>query len=73
MSVRVTAVDTETGDRSECTIEPGNYTVIAVEPCRLEFEQHYLSGTTVLTLTGRKRNLLGTILVEPSEPDGAKP
>jgi hypothetical protein len=65
MSVRVTAVDTETGETSEITVECGNYVIVAVDPCRLVDEQHHLSGTSVLTLRGRDPQYMGTRFVEP--------
>jgi hypothetical protein len=65
MSVRVTAVDLETGDQSEAVIEPGNYVLIAVPPCFLYHEQHHRAGTTVLTLKGRRADLMGTVDLGP--------
>lgn len=66
--IRVTAVDLETGDSSEIVVEPGNYTIIAVHPCRLDGVQNYANGTTVLTLKGRSPNLMA---VQDVTPGGA--
>jgi hypothetical protein len=67
--IRVTAEDLETGEGSAITIQPGNYVVIVAAPCYVASEQHYATGTTVLTLKGRDRSLMGLVTVEPG-PDG---
>lgn len=65
--IRVTAVDLETGDVAEKVIQPGNYVIVVADPCHVANEQHYASGTTVLTLKGRKSELLTTAWVIPAE------
>lgn len=65
--IRVTAVDLETGETAEQTIQPGNYAIITAEPCYLASEQHHANGTTVLTLKGRSAELTVTKLVVPAE------
>jgi hypothetical protein len=68
-SVLVTAVDTETGATLlEVTVEGGNYAFVAVDPCRLVDEQHYESGTSVLTLRGRDPQYTTTRFAEPAPP-----
>jgi hypothetical protein len=64
VSITVVAIDNETGERAERTVEAGNYVLIVVEPCHLAGEQHHASGTSVLTLKGRNPNLLATAVVE---------
>lgn len=55
MSITVTAVDSETGERAEYTIEPGMYAVITADPCYLAGEVNHANGTHVLTLMGCRR------------------
>lgn len=66
--IRVTAVDLETGEVAEKTIEPGNYVIVVVAPCHVAAEQHHANGTTVLTLKGRSADLVATKLVPPRSP-----
>jgi hypothetical protein len=65
VSIRVTAVDLETGHKSEAVIQDGNYVLITSAPCYLDGEQHHANGTTVLTVKGRKASLMTTRDVVP--------
>lgn len=62
--IRVTAVDLETGQSSEVTLQPGNYTLVAAHPCYLARTDHHANGTSVLTLKGRDEALMVTHDVE---------
>lgn len=68
--IRVTTVDTETGDYAEVDLKPGNYTIVCADPCYLASETHYGNGTTVLTLKGRDPGLMATRLVDVEDPQG---
>ncbi len=55
--IKVTAVDLQTQERSECTLragQRGQYVVITAEPMYVEHEQRYGNGTVVLTLKHRE-------------------
>jgi hypothetical protein len=55
MSVLVTVVDEQTGEREEIRVQDGDYLLTCVEPCHLAHTQAYpTSGTHVLTIKGRK-------------------
>lgn len=59
--IRVTVTDPKTGEvLAEKILQPGNYTIICVPPCRLDSQQHHANGTTVLTLKGRRADLITT-------------
>lgn len=64
MSITVIAIDNVTGDRAEFELEPGNYVVVTAQPCHLAGEVHHAGGTSVLTLKGRRANLLTTVEVD---------
>lgn len=64
--IRVTAVDLETGESAEKTIESGNYVIIVASPCHVAHEAHHANGTTVLTIKGRAAELMASAWVEPS-------
>lgn len=66
--IRVSCEDLETGETGEVTIQPGNYLLIVASPCYLANEQHSANGTTVITLKGRRAELMATRTVET---DGA--
>jgi hypothetical protein len=68
--IRVTAVDLETGETREVVIKSGNYVITAAAPCHVAGEQHYDNGTTVLTLKGRSRGLMGLAEVRLEASDG---
>lgn len=68
--IRVVATDLETGEASEVVILPGNYVLVAAEPCRLDREQHHPNGTVVLTLTGRSPRYGCTVEIEHTAGDG---
>jgi hypothetical protein len=57
--IRVTAVDLDTGEEAVQYVEPGNYAVVSVEPCYVDSVQNYRSGTSVVTIKGRKPELMG--------------
>lgn len=67
MSIVVTVVDTETGERGEQIVRDGNFVLIAVSPCYLAGEQHHANGTTVLTLKGRSPEFMATSEVAITE------
>lgn len=57
VGIRVTAVDLESGQSSECTLvagKRGQYVVITAEPMYLAHEQRHANGTVVLTLKHRE-------------------
>lgn len=55
MSVRVTVVDEETGDTETTVVPSGDYLVICVEPCHLDYTQAFANGTHQLTIKGAPR------------------
>ncbi len=64
--IRVTAVDLETGEVAERTVQPGDYAIVAVAPCHLAAQQHDINGTAVLTLRGLSADLsITTVYVAP--------
>lgn len=68
--MRITAEDLDNGDRMTFEIEPGNYCIVAAEPCYLAGEQHHANGTTVLTLKGRAAHLMASTDVTASAEQG---
>jgi len=57
MSVRVTAVDEQTGHTETVVVQAGDYLLTTVEPCHLDHTSAYANGTHVLTIKGRKAGL----------------
>jgi hypothetical protein len=53
MSLRVTVVDEQTGDRDEATVPDGDYLILVTDPATVHV-QAYANGTHVLTVKGRK-------------------
>lgn len=49
-SVRVTAIDDETGDTETKAVPPGDYCLVVTRPLRLVNTQKYSNDTIVLTL-----------------------
>lgn len=55
MSLKVTIVDRETGDREEVVIPDGEYFLLTTSPCYLAHTNWYPGkGTAVLTIKDRK-------------------
>lgn len=76
MSVRVTVVDEQTGDREETTVPDGDYLIIVTKPAYISSTQTFLgSGTHVLTVKGRlERSPMGrTVHYAAPSPDGDRP
>jgi hypothetical protein len=69
-AVRVTHEDLETGQTTTFVLPPGNYAVIVAEPCHLAHEQHYATGTSVITIKGRAPDLMATREIQHTEPAG---
>jgi hypothetical protein len=67
-AVRVTTEDLETGEKSTFVLPPGNYAVICAEPCHLAHEQHYATGTSMITVKGRAPDLMALREVQPTKP-----
>lgn len=52
MTVRVVATDTETGDSTTYELEPGEYALVCVEPCRLRSTTTLSSSCVQFELDG---------------------
>lgn len=63
MSLRVSVVDVETGDREEVTVPDGDYLLLCTEPCYPAHVQAFKNGTHVLTIRGR---LAGAVSTTPA-------
>jgi hypothetical protein len=62
-AVRVTVTDAKTHEvLGSQIVEAGNYVLLCVPPCRLDSEQHHANGTSVLTVKGRRSDLLATVV-----------
>ena len=57
MSVKVTVVDEQTGDREEAIVPDGDYLIICTAPAWVHHVQAHANGTHVLTVKGRKGGL----------------
>lgn len=54
MSLRVTAVDEQTGDEQTVTVPDGDYLLITTDPCHVASVQAHGNGTHVITVKGRR-------------------
>jgi hypothetical protein len=57
VSITVTVVDDQTGDRETQKIADGDYLLITVDPCYKAHVNAHANGTHVLTVKGRKAGL----------------
>lgn len=67
--IHVVATDLETGETSEAIIRPGDYVLVAAEPCRLAHEEHRANGTVILTLKDRTPKFASTVRIEHRAAD----
>lgn len=66
-TIRVTLEDLLTGQTHEQLLEPGNYSLVCAWPCRLDSAQHHANGTSVITIKGRRADLIATSVVAEGE------
>jgi hypothetical protein len=64
--LRVTAVNLLTGETSTAEIGAGNYVLLITDPCHVAHEQHYDTGTTILTLKRRRGGEPPTVVRWPA-------
>lgn len=54
MTIEVTVVDEQTGERETRRVEDGDYVIICTDPCHVASTQAHGNGTHVITVKGRR-------------------